>query len=48
MREKEERLNGKTVTYPPLISDGFSPDAVYNKTYIDAYTKCIRDNGLME
>jgi len=48
IRDERERLSKKTVDDPLLISGGLSPDDVFNKIYIDTYTKCIRDNGLME
>jgi len=48
IREERERLSEKTVNEPSMISDGPSPDDIFNKTYIDTYTKCIRDHGLKE
>ncbi len=45
-REQRERLYGKRWNDPLFIPDESSPDDVYNKTYIDTYTKCIRENGL--
>ena len=47
-REERERLYGKRLNDPLFIPDGFSPDDVFNKTYIESYSKCMRDNGLKE
>jgi hypothetical protein len=48
IRDEREGLNGKPMNDPLLISGVMSPDDVFNKIYIDTYTKCIRENGLME
>lgn len=48
IRDERERMRKKTGNDPLLISGELSPDIVFNKIYIDTYTKCIRDNGLKE
>ena len=48
IRIERERMSKKTAEDPLLISGELSPDDVFNKIYIDTYTKCIRENGLRE
>ena len=38
IREEKGKMSEKTVNDHLMISDGPSPDDVFNKTYIDTYT----------